>query len=391
VNLVSIFVVAQKELIDGLRDRRSLYTVLAMTLLGPVLITVMLSQLANQGSAASNILIPVVGAEFAPVLSQWLAQQPGVQVATGSRDATAAVRDRSEDVMLVIHRQFADDFARSRPAPVEVLYDSTRSSAQPGVNRVLSLLGRFNAEYGSLRLMARGLNPQVASPLEVRQIDIASIEQRAATLLSIVLSLVAMSIVVAGMQVATDATAGERERRSLEALLLSPVPRWQMVFGKFLAAAAISFLGMIAALSVLWIALARLSLEDLGIRISLTETKFALLVAAMAPLALLIPAIQIYLSCFAKTFKEAQSYMLILVLPIVATGALFKLHPTAGNTWMQGIPVMAQYVLGNDILSGKSVPLEALLSSLVECVAVGMLFLWLATRLLRNERVIFGR
>lgn len=390
MNLTPITVVARKELTDGFRDRRSIYTMFVTALFGPLLIAFMLNQLTGQKKAAEEIRVPVVGREIAPVLVNWLQQQSGVEVVPGPSDPETAVRDRREDVVLVIKQEFAN-FGESKAAPVQVFSDSTRKSSQPKLNRLTSLLSRFSAETASLRLIVRGVSPEVASPLKVEEVDVADSQQRAATLLNVVLMFLIIAVITAGMQIATDSTAGERERGSLEPLLLNPVPRWQMIGGKWLAASISAFVGMIATLAVISIVLSKLSLEDLGVRFHLGAPKILLLIAAMAPLALLVPAIQSYLSCFARSFKEAQSYTVILVIPVAFIGVVSTYYPVTSKPWMLAIPLLAQYSLGTDILAGRAVSSLALIATGIEVVALAAIFLWLAARLFSSEKIIFGR
>lgn len=391
MNLPSVMVVARKELTDGFRDRRSIYTILFSALFGPLLIAFMYSQFATQKKAAEEIRLPVVGGGFAPLLVNWLGQQSGVEIAPGPPDPETAVRNGKAEVVLVIKKDFAADFSESRPAPVQVFSDSTRQSAAPKVRRLTLLLSRFNAETGGLRLIVRGVSPQVASPLKVEDVDVANSQQRAAMLLNVILMFLTMAVLTAGMQIATDSTAGERERGSLEPLLLNPVPRWQLIGGKWLAAAVAAFVGMVATLVITALMMSRLPLEELGVRFHFGTATMLLLIVAMAPLVLMAPAVQVYLSCFAKSFKEAQSYSAILVAGVVIPGVVSTLYPLSNQPWMQAIPVLAQYSFGADILGGKVPSSLALIVAAIEAVLVAGVFLWLAARLFCSEKVIFGR
>jgi sodium transport system permease protein len=391
MNLSAMMVVARKELTDGFRDRRAIYTLLFSTLFGPLLISFMFSQFAGQKKAAEEIRLPVVGRERAPVLVNWLAQQSGVEIVPGPSDPEAAVRDRKADIVLAIKSDFAGNFSESKSAPVQVFSDSTRTSAEPKVRRLKSLLGRFSAETGSLRLIVRGVSPEVANPLKLEEVDVANSQQRAAMLLNVLLMFLAMAVLTGAMQIATDSTAGERERGSLEPLLLNPVPRWQLIGGKWLAAVFGAFLGMVATLLVTVLVMSRLSLEELGVRLHLGKPELLLLVAAMAPLALIAPAIQVYLSCFAKSFKEAQSYTALLVAGSVIPGVISTFYPMSNRPWMQAIPVLAQYSFGTDILGGKAPSPFGLIAAAIEGAILAGVFLWLAARLFSNEKIIFGR
>jgi sodium transport system permease protein len=384
-------IVARKELTDAFRDKRAIYVVLFSVLFGPLMIAFMLNQIAGQEKAAQEIKIPVVGREFAPVLVNWLEQESGVEIVAGPADAETAVRDRKMDFVLVIDKDFAKKFRDSRPAPVQVVSDSTRQSSHASVRRLHALLTRFSNETGSLRLISRGVSPSVVSGLKVEDIEVSNAQQRAATVFNIIPMFLILAAFTAGMQIATDSTAGERERGSLEPLLLNPVPRWQLVAGKWMAASVAALAGMIATLLVTSVVLSKLSLEDLGVRNRLGTPELLLLIAAVAPMGFLAPAMQVYLACFAKSFKEAQSYMSFLIFAAVIPGVASVFHPINSQPWLEPIPVIGQYALAMDILSGKTPPPVILVAAALAAFAVAAAFLWLATRSFSSEKIIFGR
>ena len=386
-----IIVVARKELTDAFRDRRSIYVVLFSVLFGPLMIAFMLNQIAGQEKAAQEIKIPVVGREYAPILVNWLQQQSGVEIIAGPTDAEAAVKDRKVDFVLVIEKDFAEKFQDSRPAPVQVVSDSTRQSSRATVRRLHALLTQFSGQIGSLRLIARGISPAVISGLKVEDVEVSNAQQRAAEVFNIIPMFLILAAFTAGMQIATDSTAGERERGSLEPLLLNPVPRWQLVAGKWLAAATAALVGMIATLVVTSQVLSRLSLEDLGVRNRLGTPELVLLIVAIAPMALVAPAMQVYLACFAKSFKEAQSYMSFLIFAAIIPGMVSIFHPITNKPWMEPIPIIGQYALAMDILSGKAPSPLILIAAAVAALALAAAFLFLATRSFSSEKIIFGR
>jgi sodium transport system permease protein len=391
MSLTAIRTIARKELTDSSRDRRAIYALIFSTLVGPVLIGFMLNQIASQERAAHEIKVPVVGRAYAPILVNWLEQQPGVEVVDGPADPEAAVRDRKSDFVVVIGKDFAEKFRDSRPAPVELYSDSTRQNARAKVRRIRSLLNRFNGQMAGMRLIARGISPSLASSLKFEEVEVSSAQQRAATIFNIIPMFLILAAFSTGMQIATDSTAGERERGSLEPLLLNPVARWQIVVGKWLAATCASLLGMLLTLVILSKVLARLPLEDLGVRYHLGQSDIVLLVLTIAPVAMMAPAIQMYLACFAKSFKEAQSYMAFLVFGVTIPGVLSTFYPITNRPWMHPIPILGQYAAAADILGGKMpAPVGMVLAALASLALVA-LFLSLATKLLSSEKIIFGR
>ena len=391
MNLNQAVIIARKELTDGFRDRRAIYGMIFGALFGPVLIALLLTQEAKQERAAEEITVPIVGKENSRLLTHWLEQQAGVTIKEGPKDAEKAVRDQSEDIVLVIKKEFAEKFSASRPAPVQIVSDSNRMSAAPKERRLRSLLTRFSAEMGGLRLVARGVNPSVANALKVEDVEISSAQQRIAKLFNFIPMFVILAAFTAGMTFATDSTAGERERLSLEPLLINPVPRWLIVGGKWLAAVAAAVLSMAVTLAITAKVLSSLSLEDLGVRFHLGLPECLLIFAAVVPMALLAPALQIYLSCFAKTFKEAQTYMSFLIMGAIAPSMISLFHPLGDNPALKLIPFLGQSLLAGDVMGDTVPPAWVFVAAALVAVLLAMVFLSLATRLFSSEKIIFGR
>jgi sodium transport system permease protein len=389
VKLSGITVVAEKELRDGFRDRRSLRTILGPLFFGPLVVTFMFHQLIGLKEAAEKVRIPIAGAEFAPALVDWLRQQDGVDVVSLPGDAESAVRNGNEDVVLAINQTFATNFRESRPAPIHVLSDSLRKSAQPKVTRLTALLAAYNAETTALRLIVRGVSPELSAPLKMEEDSVANLQQPAAVLQVVVMFLL-VTVLTAGMQIATDSTAGERERRSLEALLLNPVPPWQLITGKWLAASALAFAAMLMNLFIIKFLFGRLPLDQLGGRFRFGIVELLLLVASVGPAALLGPAIQTYLSCSARSFKEAQSYSVFLMLPLIFAGVITMFYPISRTTWLLAIPFLSQYSLANGVLGGQAPSALWLVAVATEILCLSAFFLWLAARRFASEKVILS-
>ena len=391
MNISRTLVVVRKELIDAIRDRRAIYSILFGALIGPILIGFMLNRIADQQRSAQEIRVPVVGREYAPVLVNWLEQQSGVEIVPGPANAETAVRDRALDFVLVIPKEFPEKFRQSRPAPVQVVSDSSRQSVRGKVQRLRNLLSRYSAETGGLRLAARGVSPAIASAVNIEDIEVSSAQQRAAQVFNVIPMFLIISAFAAGMQIATDSTAGERERGSLEPLLVNPIPRLELVTGKWIAAVASAAAGITLSLVITSAVLLSVRLEDLGFRFNLTLYDALLLLAATLPAALLAPSIQMYLASFAKSFKEAQSYIGVLMLLPTIPGVVAGFYPLGNRPWMAPIPILGQFSLSTDILSGKPPSLVMLSLAALSAVAVGFFFISLTTRLFSKEKIIFGR
>lgn len=384
-------VVFRKELKDAFRDRRALASILIGSVFGPLFMGFMLNSVADRQRQVEDVRIPVVGMEHAPALMEWLRQQAGVEIVAGPADPETAVRERDEDVVVIVPEGFAKKFRSSTPAVVKIVSDGSRNASRPKVQRVRGLFTRYGMEIGTLRLVTRGVSAAIASPLQVEDVEVSSAQQRAALILAFIPMFIVLAAFTGGMQIATDSTAGERERGSLEPLLVNPAPRGAIAAGKWLAATFAAVLSMLITTALVLAMLRYIPLQELGIRFRLEPDQLAGLLIALLPMCLLSSGMQTYLATFARSFKEAQSYLGILIMVPMLPGILSSVYPIASQPWMYPIPFFGQHVLAADVLGGKPTPLWAFLLAGGAAILVAMLLVQLTTRMLQRERIIFSR
>jgi sodium transport system permease protein len=389
--LAQLAVVLRKEIKDAFRDRRAIMTIVLSAALSPILLGFMMNRIADRQRQLDDVSIPVVGMEHAPAFVEWLRQQAGVTLVEGPDDPEAAVRDRNEDVVLIINDEFQKKFRSSSPAPVKIVSDGSRQTARPKVNRVRQLVQRYSSEIGTLRLVSRGISPAIASPVALEEIEVSSAQQRAAMILNFIPMFIVLAAFAGGMQIAMDSTAGERERGSLEPLLVNPAPRSAIAGGKWLAATFTSALSVLLTTTIVLAMLRFIPMQEFGIRFRMQPEQVGLLLAAALPMSLLAAAIQTYLATFAKSFKEAQSYMGLLIIIPMLPGILASLYPLSGQTWMYPIPIIAQQVLAGDVVAARSTPWWAFVVAAVSALVLSAVLMQLTTRLLQRERIIFTR
>ena len=253
------------------------------------------------------------------------------------------------------------------------------------------LIEAYASEIASLRLIARSVSPAVARPLAIEDVEVSSAQQRLGQLLSILPLMLVMAGMTGGLNIAIDSTAGERERGSLEPLLLSPVPRWALAGGKWLAASAFSCAAVLFSMVLTVNVLRRVPWHDLGIRFRVTDGELMSLRALVLPLALFLTAALMYASTFARSFKEAQSYIAMFMILPALPGFVATLYPLSGRPWLAPIPIVGRYALAADVLGGKppAVAYYVLAGAAVLTLAVTLVAA--AARLLQREKVIFGR
>ena len=346
--------VLMKELRELSRDRKTLMLALLLSpLLGPILMLGI--QQMGESKAKSEmekpLAVAIVGAERAPNLVAWLAGQ-GIarkQVA----DPDAAIRSQDEDVYIRIDEEYAGSWKKGQPALVEVVSDSTRQDAAIPVARVQSALKLYGQQVGALRLLARGINPGVASPLAVADKDLSLPEARKSLATFFIPYLLLISGFLGGAALVIDATAGERERQSLEPLLATPAKRGAIVSGKILAACLLGMASLFLSLIAFKIG-GQLS-EGMGRQLSLSFAAVAMLLLIISPMVALGNALLTFIASGAKSVKEAQSYLSVLMLVPMLPSILLLIHPVKNQLWMFAVPFLSQNQMIVKVVRGEAI------------------------------------
>lgn len=384
-------VVLRKEIVDGLRDRRSIISALVPLALLPLMVFYMFQVASDRMEQDREITVPVVGAEHAQALIDWLAQQSGVEITPGPSQPRKAVSEGSVEFVLVVPDDFGQRFARSKTAEVQIVVDSSDESAERAARRARSLIQGYGQRIASQRLIVRGVSPEVVRPVQVETVDLETEQERAAKALAFMPMLLVMTIFIGGLQIAIDSTAGERERGSLERLLANSVPRISIVGGKWLTSVAFSWASVALTGVLLLLILERSPLRELGLRLDIGPREIASIVLVVLPLALLVSALQMAVATLARSYKEAQSYVSFLMLVPVVPMVLMMDTAADYAVWQLFVPVLGQFILINDVIEGAAFePLPYAIAALVAIAgAIGMLLL--TARLFRNEKIVFGR
>jgi sodium transport system permease protein len=391
--LEHIGIVMRKELLDTLRDRRTAVNLALSALLGPLMLAGLLTVIGSVSSASAErpLDLPVAGAAAAPDLIAFLAQGNAI-VKPAPADPEAAVQAGDAEVVLVVGPGYAEMRESGLPAPVRLIFDSSRQSAQISVQRASDLLERYGRLVATLRLQARGVSPSTIAPLAVERVDTATDESRAAQLLNVLPYFIIFAIFVGGMGLTIDITAGERERGSLEPLLINPIGRAALVLGKLAASLLPTALSVLVALAgfAAVINLAPLG-ASLGIRLSLGFGALGGIFLIALPIMVLAVALQLIIAARSRSVKEAQSYLNFLPLIPALPGLFLAFVPIKPALWMMLIPTFGQQLLINQLMRGEPVhPLFAAVSASVT-LAVGALLTLAAIRLFGREEALFGR
>jgi len=386
-----VLTVFLKEIRDALRDRRTALMVLvASVVTGPLTLVLVAQFVSGLEERAATLKVRMSGAEHAPALVNFL-RRADVEIEKAPADYAARVKDGSLDAVVVVPRDFHERWLAHDDARVELVYDDSRTESSPAIRQTERLLAAFNRETAYLRLMARGVSPSLNESVKVERINAATPRQKGAVLLFLIPMFAILAPLLGGMTLAIDATAGERERGSLEPLLANPVPTAVFAVGKWLAAwtsatvvAAVTLAGFLAA-AVLYAERKLPALLQFGV------PEFTRFVAIVVPLAALTSAAQMLISTYGRSYREAQTYVSYLATAVSFIPLVVMFSGAREAAWQSFVPVLGQLmalqrVLRGDGLSSSDafVPAAVALTLAVAAVAA-------VARLLRDERIVFGR
>ena len=387
-NLSATLTVFRKEIIDALRDRRTLLVVLASSvLMGPLVLVALSAFIASFEARAEKREVFVAGIEHAPSLKNYFERQTySIQPAPENFEAQLRAATLADPV-LVVPADFEAALLRGEMPLLEVVSDSANKQAESGTGRLTRLLAGFSRERATLSLALRGVSPELLEPVQVEERDLASTQTRATQVTGMLPFFVLMAVLYGALNAALDTTAGERERGSLEPLLMNPSTRWSLVLGKWGAVASLSML--IAVLSCFSFLPAQwlLRSDTLQALFQFGLREALLFLVVLLPLAAALSALLMAVAIRCKTFKEAQANSTVLVLGVSLLPLVTVFNLGGEAAWHLWVPALAQNTLMTRVLKGEDFSAAQVLIPLAVCVALTVAGVWLVARMLRSAAV----
>ena len=386
-------VVFRKELRESLRDKRSLALLFLFTLMYPMMLGVILHQWIDRATKPERegIVLAVIGGGQAPTLMAQLKQKNVTvhDIPAQDEDAIGALlRARKAVAVLRLPPNYARDYAAMRPARIELWFDS--SLEQDGRREIEEVLGAYGSNIAGARLLAHGVSPAALSPVRVQRYDTGSTAARSAGIIGGLLGTLFIPAFICGLSAAVDSTAGERERRSLEVLMAQPVRTWELVTGKWLAAATLAIGGITFELLLAHALLSWMPLEEIGMSWHVSWGRLLLVCIASVPLSLFAAAMQIAVAMNARSFKEAQSVLSILTLVPVVPGLAVSMLEIKTASWMYLVPMLSNQTLLRETAKGGDIGvLPYVMTFLCSAVAAWIAIAFAAWRM-KSERYVLA-
>ena len=389
-----ILTVCRKEILETLRERRTLTSLLLGPLFGPILFTVLINVMISRNlSSIDEVLeVPILGAEHAPNLVAHLRArsiEPLEQHDVKDIDAAAElVATGKYDVVLVVDDAFDKDFGTERAARVALVFDRSKSRAASRVGRLRGAIDGYGQTIGMLRLVANGVDTSLLRPLVVDELDVSTPASRSALMLGVLTYFLLFATLTGGLHLAIDTTAGERERKSLEPLLTLPVTRSRLLIGKMLATVCYMLASLALTLVAFTIALKQMPLEQIGMSSTFGFATAAVAFLLLAPFAPLGAALMTTVASFTKTYREAQTYLtFVLLIPTLplAFATILNIEPAPKLMW---IPSLSQHLLVTTLIKDQPLSPLFVVLSIGSTLVFGALLALLAVRLYRREAIL---
>ena len=391
--MMPIRAVLQKEVVDNFRDRRTLISALLLgPLFGPILFAAIinLSLKQSMSNADEALDLPVIGQEHAPNLVKYLISR-NINIIDAPENREAAIESVTSgrhDVVVIIADEFGSDLASTTPATVEVVADPSNTVAEREARRAVRALNAYNSELAAIRLTARGINPSVMRPLNVDVVDVSTPSGRSAMLLGMLSYFFIFALLTGGMNLAIDATAGERERGSLEPLLCLPVKRDNLIFGKILATCLFMAMSLSLSLVSFYLVLKFVPLEELGMTPNFGPGVVVVAWLLLVPFALVGASLMTLVASFTKSYKEAQTWVSVVLLAPTLPILVVSILMVRPDTLLMIVPSLSQHLLLVGLIKNEPLNMLHVAISVGGTLATGALLTWICARLYRREGLL---
>ena len=347
-------VILKKELVDNLRDRRAVTTALIMPLLGPLTLVAVFFAIEKAESKTHAPHVPVAGRENAPELVRFL-EKEGVIVEPAPANAEEAVRTAKFDVVVRVPAAFGEQLRAGTPAVVELVCDPSRQDAAPTIGKIEHVIEGYGKEIGALRLLVRGVDPQIVTAVRAERVDVGAPGAERALLLASLPLFLLISCFVCGLYIAIDATAGEKERGSLEPLLLNPVHPTTVVLAKTAATIVFALIGVGVSLAAFSVVIPAVPFSRIGIDLQLSWRTLLGYALLYTPTTVLAASLQVFVGTLSKNTKTAQASLGLMMLGPMVPGFATSLFPLQPTLALCAVPSLGESIIALRLLRGEHV------------------------------------
>ena len=292
------------------------------------------------------------------------------------------------DFVLIVPDTYGEKLKSGGSAPLDFIVDTSNSGTSSGATRAQRLLSAYGQQLATLRLLVRGVSPEVLQPVDVRTLDIATPAGRSLLILGMMTYFCFMSMLMGGFYLAIDTTAGERERGSLEPLLSLPVSREALILGKIFATAAYMAVSLLLTLIAFSVVLLFVPLEALGMSANFGPRIVLGIFAIMVTFVPVGAGLMTIVASFTRSNREAQTWLSFVMMIPMAPVLFAVVNNTKPSVLLMAVPSLSQHLIATALMRGDNIALGHVTVSLAATLLLGALLIWTATRLYRREAIL---
>jgi sodium transport system permease protein len=373
----STWIVIRKELTEVFRDRRTLIAIGLAALATPLVLFV----ISDVSTRTATQTYKVGYSGDIPTGLDILLRATGLQLEVVADPAAAAKKQVDIGVAFL-------------PGEIDEYYDPTRQSAQIADQRLQTILGQYEAAQAAAALKSLGVDPGILTPLKLVTHPLSSpVEAASNAFLSFFLPYILITMILTGgFSAALDSSAGERERRTLESLLLTPAPRSQLLLGKIVAITVVSLAAAVVAIGSMFVALSQISLPgsaSTSTHITLSPAAVPVMVGLALLIAFSFSSVTLALGTLAKSFRQGQAYVTPLYFITILPASIILFIPDFNpNLAYYLIPILNAVLVLRDAIVHNSVSWLALAVTAISLLATGAVSWFAALRLFTREALL---
>ncbi len=394
MRLNKINTIFRKEVLDTLRDRRTLFTMIIVPLLlypGLMLLVNSLASSQQVKMEQKTVKIALINISERTHFMRLIRSKPRIEIVQ-SRNPREDLRLGEIDFVLRAPENLSALLDQHKTAKIQLLYDRSNDDAATNLDRVREIVETYSKELLSLRLEEKHLSGEFVQPVNIEEVNVATKRRMGGFVISRFLPmLMVFMILVGALYPSIDMTAGEKERGTLETILTSPATKSEIVLGKFLT---VSLIALITGLLNLGSMMATFSfgifsgLSD-AIQIKIPASYMLIMLVCMIPLAIFFSGVMMAISSFARSFKEAQN----LVTPFYLVATMPAMISSIPGIRLEGF--WLTFPIANVVLLFKELMLGILSWPHIFAVFFSITFLasiaiFAAIKLFGREEVLFG-
>jgi len=402
VKLRHVWIVFKKEVKDIIRDKKTIIT----SILVPMILIPLMNILVGGNveklnrDISENITIALSETSNTEdikniVKNQIINDYPNISLVEVD-DPIEAIRESKVRVVMDFEEDYSAKLNEGKPFVIKLMYDKSQTKSEGSLGFIWNAIDDFNRKVVEKRLDSYGISKDVLTPVMIEESNIASEEESAGSILALIFPLLLVVLMSSGgIAPATDLVAGEKERKTFEPLLTTKASRSSLLIGKYLTVTLFSFITVIATMvGVILGYIINPSSFSMGsdtniTAISIPPLALLLVIIISIALGMTFSALQIAFSTYARSFKEAQTYLSFLMIGIMIPGyATMFMQPKEIPLYMFFVPVL-NVLSAFKTVFGYSVSYTHLFITVGSSIVYVIISLWLTASLFKKEKFLF--